>query len=271
MLARRESKRFSRSRSRVNARDSTNQHVVCQFHSRTPKCVIGIWSQFYFFQMYMIKPATLLTAFLLLLLTAVTGTAQEGKLEQPTKLYMGLVTADDGSTVDGGKIYVFEDPYPNVVTSSKINSGDGYKIYLDPEKIYIFRIEAPGFYTQEFIISTPTGPEYIEVTEHFEIHPIPIDTTLYAGAPFVGDTPEFEGEALQGMIEFLKENPTVEVTIAVGLVENAVDAVSKARVAAIKDLFTKNELSLTRITWFRDLESPFNSFAIRVTGFNGSK
>ncbi len=216
----------------------------------------------------MFKSATSILVTLLLLASVVQGTAQDGgKLEQPTKLYMGLVTADDGSPVDGGKIYVFEDPYPNVVTSSKINSGDGYKIYLDPEKIYIFRIEAPGFYTQEFIISTPTGPDYLEVTENFEIHPIPLDTALYQGSPFVADTPEFDGASLMEVISFLKENPTANVTIAVGLVEDAVDPVSKARVGAIKELFMEHELSLTRITWFRDLGSPFNTFAIRVSSF----
>jgi hypothetical protein len=204
----------------------------------------------------------------LLLFNDVGVFAQVGILENPTKLYMGLVTAPDGTPVTTGKVLIFEDPYPNVVTSSKINEGLGYSVQLDPEKLYIFRVEAPGYFSQEYFFSTPSGMEYAEITENLTIEPIRIDSILFAGVPFVPDSEKFAGAPFDDLIEFLDENPTVEVTIAVGLVEDNVDPVTRSRVSAIKRLFEKNGLSLTRITWFRDLSRPINTFAITITGFH---
>ncbi len=210
---------------------------------------------------FFIIPATFLA-------NDVSMVAQEtGSLENPTKLMMGTVTSDVGEEIDGGIILVFEDPYPNVVTSSKINRGEGYRLLLDPSKIYTFRIEAPGYFSDEVLISTPAGYDYEEVSENFTLHAIPADSTLYTGSPFVGESAEFTDEGIESVITFLKENPSTTVTINVGLVEDAVDPVSKARVSAIKDLFTENELSVTRITWERDLNRPFNEFAIAISGF----
>ena len=194
--------------------------------------------------------------------------AQEtGSLENPTKLVSGQITAQDGSVVEQGRVLVFEDPYPNVVTSSKINRDEGYRLLLDPSKIYIFRIEAPGFFTEEILISTPAGYDYAEITENFVLQQIANDSVLYEGEPFVAESADFTEAGISSVVSFLKENPTVEVTIEVGLVEDAVDPVSKQRVGAIKHLFVENELSLTRITWSRDLDRPFNNFAIRISGF----
>lgn len=190
-----------------------------------------------------------------------------GSLENPTKLMTGSVTSDVGDPLDGGMILVFEDPYPNVVTSSKINSGEGYRLLLDPSKIYTFRIEAPGFFSDEYLISTPEGYDYQEITENFTLHAIPKDSTLFLGEPFRGETAEFTESGIISVIAFLKKNPSVVVTINVGLVEDAVDPVSKARVGAIKKLFTENDLSVTRITWSRDVGQPFNQYGITISGF----
>ncbi len=211
----------------------------------------------------------ILSLIILTVASAGSATAQDvGKLENPTKLYTGMVTAPDGTPVNHGKVLIFEDPYPNVVTSSKINEGLGYRVQLDPEKIYIFRVEAPGYFSQEYIFSTPSGPEYAEITENLTIEPIPLDSVLFTGEPFAPESAALEGASLEDMVTFLDENPTVEVTIAVGLVEDRVDPVTRSRVDAIKRLFEENGLSLTRITWFRDLSRPFNSFAVTITGFH---
>jgi len=212
-------------------------------------------------------PLTLIVA-TLLLFSDRQAAAQEGRLENPTKLYMGLVTAPDGTPVTSGRVLIFEDPYPNVVTSSKINEGLGYRVQLDPEKMYIFRVEAPGYFSQEYFFSTPSGMEYAEITENLTIEPIPLDSVLFTGDPFAPDSDVLDGASLDDVITFLSDNPTVEVTIAVGLVEDEVDPISRSRVGAIKRLFEEKGLSLTRITWFRDLSRPFNSFAVTITGFH---
>lgn len=208
---------------------------------------------------------------LCLLLTPLILPAQEGgRLENPTKLYMGMVTAPDGTPVTSGKVLVFEDPYPNVVTSSKISGEIGYRFQLDPEKIYVFRVEAPGYFSQEYIFSTPSGFDYAEVTENLTVEPIRKDSVLFSGTPFEPETATIRAGALDEVVHFLSENPSVLVTIAVGLTEDRVDPLTRGRVEAIKALFEATELSLTRITWFRDLASPFDSYRVTITGFEAA-
>jgi len=191
-------------------------------------------------------------------------------LSNPTKLYTGhVISANGGEHADGGMIYVYEEPYPEHVTSSKITTDGGdYRVILDPEKIYRFTVLAPGFYTEDFIMSTPSGTTYEELVENFEVTPIAVDSILYDGNLFVESGVELaSAEVLTEILQFLDRNALVTVAIDVGLVADEVDPLSKQRVDAIKDAFKAAEVSTTRIKWNRDLSSPMNRFVIRISGF----
>jgi hypothetical protein len=166
-------------------------------------------------------------------------------------------------------IYVYEEPYPEHVTSSKITTDGGdYRVILDPEKIYRFTVLTPGFYTEDFIMSTPSGTNYEELVENFELTPIAIDSILYDGTLFTPETADvIDANVLSGILQFLDRNALVTVSVDVGLVADEVDPLSKQRVDAIKAAFKEAEVSTTRIKWNRDLTSPLNRFVIRISGF----
>lgn len=210
------------------------------------------------------------SAFVLMVLFC-TATLSAQKLENPTKLYRGIVSLAGSSDVaHDGIIYVYEDPYPTPVTSSKLNTGTGeYSMILDPSKIYRLSVEAVGCYTSEFIIATPAGTNYEELDENFEVDPIPLDSVLYAGKPFAEGGAAFSDESgFRQMISFLVENPAVIVSINVGLLEDKVDAVTKKRVDAIKEMFRELEVSTTRIKWVRLVGEELGLFRVAITEFD---
>lgn len=194
------------------------------------------------------------------------------KLTNPTKLYRGIISSTENSSpVHSGSVLVFEDPYPEPVTSSKINTGTGeYSMILDPSKIYRLRIEADGYYTSEVILSTPAGSEYQELDEPFEVMPIPKDSVLFSGVPFTDGTNTYaDGSGIREAVRFLAENPSVTVVIGVGLVEDKVDPVTKKRVDAIKELFREFDVSTTRIDWDRRLDMELGQYVVKISGFKG--
>ena len=210
----------------------------------------------------------LTTAFLAI---ACSPHALAQSLTNPTKLYTGTIyTAGTNDLAGEGMLYVFEDPYEeSPVTSSRINAtAGGYRVLLDPAKLYWFRIEALGFYTDDFMVSSPPGEDYEERVEDLRIRPIPIDSLLFRGAPFEGETALFSDNApMRNVLEFLVDNPTVVVEIGVGLEADEVDPVTKKRVNAIKKLFREMDVSTTRIAWTRKLDDPFGTITISIDSF----
>ena len=202
--------------------------------------------------------------------SAVSSELLAQKLENPTKLYRGIVlmTGSDEPAHEG-LISVYEEPYPEPVTSSRINTGTGdYSMILDPSKIYRFKVEAIGCYTSEFIISTPGGTNYEELDENFEVSPIPADSILYNGKPFVTGEASFSDEAgIQQVLTFLQVNSSVIVSIGVGLEKDAVDPVSKKRVEALKVKFREMNVSTTRIKWVRMVGDELGLIRISVADF----
>ena len=171
------------------------------------------------------------------------STMSAQSLTNPTKLYTGVIYelgAESENVVGEGMLYVYEDPYENnPVTSSRINATTGaYRVILDPAKLYWFRVEALGFYTDDFMVASPAGGNYEERSEDLRIRKIPVDSVLFQGTPFDGETATFSDDTpIRKVLEFLVEHPTVIVEIGVGLEADEVDPVTKKRVGAIKKLF----------------------------------
>ncbi len=210
----------------------------------------------------------------LLLAFAVVGFADlyAQKLENPTKLYKGVVSLGTTGTAPEGVVYVYEEPYPTPVTSSKLNTGTGeYRVILDPAKLYRFSVEAVGCHAAEFIIASPAGTNYEELDKHFTVSPIPIDSVLFNGKLFAEGQATFSNEAkLREVLTFLVENQAVIVSIGVGLVKDEVDPISKQRVAAIKELFREMNVSTTRIKWVRMVGDELGLFKISIAEFDSA-
>ena len=188
-------------------------------------------------------------------------------LENPTKLYTGAISDPSGTAIDGGMLYVFDEPYPEPVSSSRVGE-QGYRVLLDPAKLYRFRVEVPGFHTGEILLSSPNGSDYQEVTENIELSPIPMDTSLALGTLFVGETDELVDGVLAPALAFMLNAPYVNVTMSVGLVEDAVDPLSNKRVAAIKSAFRSADVDLTRLAWHCDLSRPLHDVALKISSFS---
>lgn len=198
------------------------------------------------------------------------GEMQAQKLTNPTKLFKGNVTNESTKTSAGeGMVYVYEDPYPKPVTSSRVNPTTGeYSVILDPSHVYRFSVEVIGCYTSEFILSTPAGIEYEELEENFEVTPIAVDSLLYQGSPFAEGNATFADDAgMREVLTFLNANPTVIVSIGVGLVKDEVDPITKKRVDAIKALFTEMKVSTTRIHWERLVGTPVGTYIVKTKEF----
>ena len=198
-----------------------------------------------------------------------TGAEAQG-LTNPTKLYTGAVFTQGTETiVEDAMLYVYEDPYPTPVTSSRITTNTGeYRVLLDPAKLYWFRVEALGHFTDDFMVASPAGGNYEELSQDMYIRPIPVDSILYRGKPFEGETASWsEKEAIGNVLNFLIENPTVKVEIGMGLEVNEVDPLTQERVNAIKGIFKDMNVSTTRIKWDRKLSDPFGMMTVRVESF----
>ncbi|MGE3802097.1 MAG: hypothetical protein AB7H80_13840 [Candidatus Kapaibacterium sp.] len=207
------------------------------------------------------------TAVSILTISAV-GEAQS--LTNPTKLYTGAVLSHGSEEpVNEAILYVYEDPYPTPVTSSRITTNTAeYRVLLDPAKLYWFRVEALGHFTDDFMVASPRGSNYEELKFDLHIRPIPIDSTLYRGTPFEGETATWGDEAgIKNVLAFMIENPTVKVEIGIGLEVNEVDPLTQDRVNAIKQLFREMEVSTTRIKWDRKLDDPFGTVTMKISGF----
>lgn len=208
--------------------------------------------------------------FSLTLFLAFSATSFAQSLSNPTKLYTGTIfNLGSGDLAGEGMLYVYEDPYPTPVTSSRINATTGaYRVILDPAKLYWFRVEVLGYFTDDFMVATPSGGDYREMSEDLHIRPIPIDSVLYSGSPFADGAASFTDEAaVRNVLTFLRENPTVIVEIGVGLEVDKVDPVTKDRVDAIKKLFREIDVSTTRIKWERKLDDPYGLVTIKVDSF----
>lgn len=205
----------------------------------------------------------------MVILAGLSVTAGAQTLENPTKLYTGAITSTTGEAITHGLLHVFEEPYPEPILTSKVGE-NGYRVLIDPAELYRFRVEAPGYYTFEVLMTTPNGFDYREVNEPFILRPIPQDTVLASGQIFSDDTDELIDGVLQPAFAFMIEQPHVEVTMSVGLVEDAVDPLTKQRVAAIKSAFRAAGIDLVRLEWHRDLDRPFGQYSLAVSGFSSS-
>lgn len=214
------------------------------------------------------RPLLLLSFSSFLFLLLLSGQAQAQKLTNPTKLFKGIVEKESAPAGEG-MVYVYEDPYPKPVTSSRVNPTTGdYSVILDPSHVYRFVVEVIGCYTSEFIISTPAGTNYEELEENFEVVSIPADSLLYNGSLFAEGKNTFADEAaLREVLAFLDANPTVIVSIGVGLEKDEVDPVTKTRVEVIKSMFTEMNISTTRIKWERLVGTPVGTYVIKVKEF----
>lgn len=211
---------------------------------------------------------SLLPIFLAFVVLSEKASAQ--KLTNPTKLFKGHIYKAESDVPAGeGMIYVYEDPYPNPVTSSRVNPTTGdYSVILDPSHIYRFSVEVIGCYTSEFVISTPAGTNYEELIENFDVTPIAVDSLLYSGSPFAEGAATFADDAsLREVLMFLDANPTVIVSIGVGLARDEVDPVTRQRVDAIKNLFSEMKVSTTRIRWERLVGTEVGKYIIKVAAF----
>ena len=213
--------------------------------------------------------STISTLALIFMVSAVARSDAQS-LSNPTKLYTGSVyTQGTEQVVEEAMLYVYEDPYTTPVTSSHITTTTGeYRVLLDPAKLYWFRVEALGHFTDDFMVATPSGTTYEERKENLPIRPIPLDSVLYSGRPFAGETADWsEEEAIRNVLAFLDENPTVKVEIGVGLEVDEVDPLTQSRVNAIKQIFRDMNISTTRIKWERKLDNPFGMITMTIDGF----
>ncbi|MCB0712769.1 MAG: hypothetical protein KDD67_10605 [Ignavibacteriae bacterium] len=201
---------------------------------------------------------------------AISADVEAQSLTNPTKLYTGAVLSlGSEEAVNEAILYVYEDPYSTPVTSSRITTNTSeYRVLLDPATLYWFRVEALGHFTDDFMVASPRGTNYEELKFDLHIRPIPIDSTLYRGTPFEGETAAWGDQAgMKGVLAFMLENPTVKVEIGVGLEVNEVDPLTQDRVNAIKQLFREMEVSTTRIKWDRKVGDQFGTITMKISGF----
>jgi hypothetical protein len=217
-----------------------------------------------------VNPEWIRFAIPFVLIIVAVPAAQSQSLTNPTKMYKGTITLEESGDVPGdGIVKVYEDPYPDAVTSSKVNNETGeYSVILDPATLYRFEVAGLGCYTRDFWLGSPIGGNYEERTVNFTIRKVAIDSILYHGRPFAEGSAQLTDRGdLDRILFFLAENPTVEVAIEVALVKDEVDPVTADRVTAIKEAFRNADVSTTRINWVRKVGDPFNEFTFRISGF----
>jgi hypothetical protein len=233
----------------------------------------------------------------------------------PIKLMKGIVTdARSGKPIDGGKLTVYAAGRQEPVAQSRINPATGaFQVVLGPSADYRFVVESPRFLRGETSVRTPGGNAYEEVVQNLTVEPIPVGRTLYsgrafdAGASLVKPSPE-----LSAAIAFLTDVQAATITVTVvpdagaaakgattaakgkkgkkgatatragepttatpPAADNAA-ALAQARAQALKALFQKEGVSLTRITWVvpqsaaeaRSMTLGHDNTRIQITGID---
>lgn len=212
-------------------------------------------------------------AITLALATFGAAVAPAQKLTNPTKRYYGVVSDESTNQPAGeGKVYVYQDPFPDPVTSSKINPGTGeYSFILDPSNIYRLRVESAGYYATDILLSTPPGDNYEEIQENLTVPAILQDSLLYKGTVFGDGTGMLDTVKLNEVIDFLKLNRQVVAGVSVGGGGAPLDDAGKARVQAFKDYFRARGISLTRLSMKLAQELDNGLYVITVADFTLDK